>query len=480
VTLRKEPDMLCYKSASELLALIANKDLSVEEVLLAHLEQIERTNPKVNAICTLVADQAIDQARDLDRRLAQGGEPGALFGLPIAIKDLNLTKGIRTTFGSPIYKDFVPGTDELFVERIKAAGALVIGKTNTPEFGAGSQTFNTLFGATRNPYDLGRTAGGSSGGAGAALACGMIPIADGSDLGGSVRNPANFNNVVGLRPSPGRIPRYPHEDAWDTMSVVGPMARSVADVALLLSVMAGEDPRDPVSISGATAQFDETSGCDCSALRVAWSKNLGQFPVQQAVLEVLDGAVAGISDLGCSVEEDHPDFSGAGEIFQTLRAASFAAGHHQDLADHRHLIKDSVIWNTERGLELSALDVSMAQQQRTRLYHRVRRFFERYNFLLLPVSQVVPFSIDTEWVEEIEGVKMTSYIDWMKSCSFITLTAHPAISVPCGFTGDGLPVGIQVVGKYRGEQELLRFAHALEQHLRRLDDSISGPPKLAL
>lgn len=471
--------MICFKSAVELTALIAAKELGVQEVLLAHLEQIDRVNPQVNAICTLAADQAMDKARKMDGLLANGRDPGPLFGLPIAIKDLNATKGIRTTYGSPIYKDFVPDFDELFVERLKAAGALVIGKTNTPEFGAGSQTFNPLFGVTRNPHNLDRTSGGSSGGAAAALACGMIPIADGSDLGGSVRNPASFNSVVGLRPSPGRVPRYPCDNAWGTMSVVGPMARSVRDVGLLLSVMAGEDRRDPLSFSGVDARFEDVSGGDFQHARLAWSSDLGQFMVERAVIDVLEGVLPRISDLGCTVEENHPDFAGAGDVFQTLRAGIFAASHHQDLAGHRDLIKDTVIWNVEQGLKLSALDVSLAQKARTDLFHRVREFFESYDFLLLPVSQVTPFSVEVEWIEEIEGVKMNSYIDWMESCSLITVTAHPSISLPCGFTPDGLPVGIQIVGKYRGERELLRFASVLEHHLGTLDNRLHAPPKVA-
>jgi amidase len=471
--------MICFKSAVELAALLAAKELGVQEVLLAHLEQIDRVNPQVNAICTLAADQAMDKARKMDGLPANGRDPGPLFGLPIAIKDLNATKGIRTTYGSPIYKDFVPDFDELFVERLKAAGALVIGKTNTPEFGAGSQTFNPVFGVTRNPYNLDRTSGGSSGGAAAALACGMIPIADGSDLGGSVRNPASFNSVVGLRPSPGRVPRYPCDNAWGTMSVVGPMARSVRDVGLLLSVMAGEDPRDPVSFSSVDARFDDVSGGDFKHARLAWSSDLGQFMVERAVIEVLEGVLPRISDLGCTVEENHPDFAGAGDVFQTLRAGIFAASHHHDLAGHRDLIKDTVIWNIEQGLKLSALDVSLAQKARTELFHRVREFFESYDFLLLPVSQVTPFSVDLEWIEEIEGVKMNSYIDWMESCSLITVTAHPSMSLPCGFTPDGLPVGIQIVGKYRGERELLQFASVLEHHLGTLDNRLHTPPKVA-
>jgi amidase len=460
--------------------LVAGRELSVDELLSAHLEQIARANPKINAICTLAADQARDQARVMDQRLSRGEQPGPLCGLPMAIKDLNPTRGIRTTQGSPIYKDCVPDSDELFVERLRAAGALIIGKTNTPEFGAGSQTFNSMFGATRNPYDLDRTPGGSSGGAAAALASGMIPLADGSDLGGSVRNPASFCNVVGLRPSPGRIPLYPNERAWGSLSVVGPMARSVDDVALLLSVMSGDDPRDPISFSGADSRFEDLSGADFESARVAWSPDLGEFVVERAVLDILEGALPRISDIGCIVEEAHPDFTGAGDIFHTLRADIFAAGHHQDLASHRELMKDTVIWNVEQGLKLSALDVSQAQRARTRLFHRVREFFNEYDFLLLPVAQVTPFPVEMEWITEIEGVAMETYIDWMKSCSLITLTAHPAISLPCGFTPGGLPVGIQIVGRYRGERQLLQFAQVLEKHLKSVDSSIARPPPVAI
>lgn len=471
--------MLCFESASKMTALIAARELGVEELLLAHLEQIQRVNPKVNAICTLAADQAVDQARAMDKHLARGGQPGPLCGLPVAVKDLSPTLGIRTTFGSPIFEDFVPDFDELFVQRLKSAGALIIGKTNTPEFGAGSQTFNAVFGATRNPYDLARTPGGSSGGAAAALACGMIPLADGSDLGGSVRNPANFNNIVGLRPTPGRVPRYPRGDAWASLSVVGPMARSVEDAALMLSVMAGEDSRDPISFSSSGVRFDDLSDAELSNTRLAWSPDLGEFVVERAVLDVLEGVLPRFADLGCSLEQSHPDFNGAGEVFHVLRADAFAADHHEDLARHRGFLKDTVIWNVEQGLCLSAQEVSLARQARTSLYHRVRRFFDDYDFLLLPVSQVTPFPIEIEWVTEIEGVKMDTYIDWMKSCSLITLTAHPSISLPCGFTPGGLPVGIQIVGRYRGERELLQFAYAVEQHLRSVDAGIKRVPAIA-
>lgn len=443
--------------------MISSREISVQELVSLHLQQIERVNPEVNAICTLVTESAMNQSKAMDQALAQGQRPGLLQGLPIAIKDLTLTKGIRTTFGSPIYKDFVPDTDALFVERLKAAGAIIIGKTNTPEFGAGSHTFNSVFGATHNAYNLTKTAGGSSGGAAVALACGMVPIADGSDLGGSVRNPANFNSVVGLRPSPGRIPRYPRSDAWNTLSVIGPMARCVGDVALMLSAMSGADRRDPTSFSQQPGHFHDDLKAEFGGTRVAWSRDLGLFPVQQTVIEVIESVLSKFEDMGCVVDQAHPDFSGADDIFQTLRAHMYASDHSEELAKHRQRMKDTVVWNIEQGLKLSAQQISRAQSQRTALYHRVREFLDCYAFLLLPVSQVIPFPIEQEWVREIEGIDMKTYIDWMKSCWYITLVELPAISVPCGFTPDGLPVGIQIVGSYRSERQLLRFAHAFEQ-----------------
>lgn len=468
--------MLCFKSARELVALIAKRKISVQEVMAAHLEQIDQINPKINAICTLAADEAMLRAKSMDEELGRGAGRGLLQGLPIAIKDLHETKGMRTTYGSPIYRNHIPRYDTLAVERLKAAGAIVIGKTNTPEFGAGSQTFNPVFGITRNPYDLTKTSGGSSGGAGAALASGMIPIADGSDLGGSVRNPAGFNNVVGLRPSPGCIPVYPRSLAWDTLSVLGPMARCVGDVALLLSVMAGVDGRDPVSYPTSPPRFHDQLNADFRGACLAWSQNLGEFPVQRTVADVLQSALPRLADLDCVLEEAHPDFSGAAEIFHTLRAYSFAADHAKDIRQHRALMKDTVVWNVEEGLKLSALDVSTAQTRRTALYQRVREFFNDYDFLLLPVSQVAPFDVETAWVKEIDGTLMHTYIDWMKSCSLITLTEHPAISVPCGFTPQGLPVGLQIVGSHRSEHRLLQFAYAVEQLLQ----PVFTPPRIAL
>jgi amidase len=455
---------LCFKDAVELARMIRDKEVSAAEVMTAFLAQINRVNPKVNAICTFIGEEAaLRAAKEADERLARGQAPGPLHGLPHAVKDLAATAGIRTTLGSPIYKDFTPAEDALIVQRIKAGGAIVIGKTNTPEFGAGSHTFNPIFGATRNPYDLTKSSGGSSGGAAAALACGMLPLADGSDLGGSLRNPAAFCNVVGFRPSPGRVPVYPSENAWDTLAVLGPMARSVADAALLLSTLAGPDPRAPISIPEPGEKFSRPLDRDFRNVRIAWSRNLGRYPVQPAINEVCDKSRPVFAALGCQVEDGEPDLRDADDIFQTLRAWSFAQSRSQDLERHRDLIKDTVIWNIEQGLKLSGADVSRAELKRTLLYHRVREFMERYEFLVLPVTQVAPFPVEIDWVKEIDGVKMETYIDWMASCYTITVTGLPAISVPCGFTKEGLPIGLQIVGRHRRDFDVLQLAYAFEQ-----------------
>ena len=454
---------LCFQTAHHMLDLIQRRELSISELLDIHLEQIERVNPSINAIPTLDAEGARKEAAAADRRLAAGGEMRPLEGLPIAVKDLTPTKGMRTTLGSPIYADFVPEFDALFVKRMRAAGAIIIGKTNVPEFGAGSHTFNPVFGPTRNPYDQTKTAGGSSGGGAAALASGMIPLADGSDLGGSVRNPPNFNNVVGLRPSPGRIPRVPNLNPWETMPVVGPMARTVADTALLLSVLAGPDKRDPISIEEDPTRFRQPLTRDPSGIRIAWSRNLDLFPVEPVVTAVLEDAISVFADLGCQISEDHPDLTGAADIFQTLRAHSFASLLQHDLEKHRDKMKDTVIWNAEKGLKQSGLQIANAQKERAVIFQRMITFFEKYDFLVMPVSQVVPFPLETDWVREINGQPMETYIDWMESCSVITATEHPAISVPAGFTPDGLPVGIQIVAPFRREFELLQIANLFEQ-----------------
>jgi amidase len=454
---------LCFKSAVELARLVREREVSAREVLEAHLRQIERVNPRVNAVVTLVADSAREQADRADEAQRRGAAVGPLHGLPIAIKDLVETKGIRTTFGSRIYRDYVPDADELLVERVKAAGAIVVGKTNTPEFGAGSQTFNEVFGETRNPWDVTKTCGGSSGGGAVALACRMLPIADGSDMGGSLRNPPSFCNVFGLRPSPGRVPDWPSSQPWQTLSVPGPMARSAEDAALLLSVLAGPDPRAPLALDEPGDVFRGPLERSFRGVRVAWSRNLGRLPVEPRVSAVCDAARGAFADLGCAVEDAEPDFRDADEVFQTLRAWQFAAAHEEHLRTHRELLKDTIVWNAEQGLHLSGLDVARAEEKRGALYERVRRFLERYEFLLLPVSQVAPFPVEVRWVKEVAGVPMKTYIDWMASCYRITLTGLPAASVPAGFTPEGLPVGLQIVGRHHGDLDVLRLAHAFER-----------------
>jgi amidase len=442
---------------------IRTGELPAREVVSAHLKQIERVNPKVNAIVTLIADQALEQARRADEDLSRGVSRGPLHGLPIAHKDLQPTHGVRTTFGSRIYQDFVPPADSLLVERVRQAGAILVGKTNTPEFGAGSQTFNEVFGATLNPYDLTKTCGGSSGGAAVAVACRMLPIADGSDLGASLRNPANFCNVVGFRTSPGRVPIWPSLLGWSSLSVEGPLARTVEDVAFFLSALAGPDARSPISIDEPGSRFAAPLERDFQGVRVAWWKDLGGLPFEPCVREVVNAQRRVFESLGCIVEEAEPDFSGADETFKTLR---FWRSYLTSLArpqDSLHLVKDTIRWEVECGGKLTAAEVGAAEMKRTELYHRVRRFLERYEFFVLPVNQTAPFDISLPYPAEIAGVKMATYIDWMKSCYYISLVGNPAISVPCGFTAEGLPVGLQIMGRHHDDFGVLQMAYTFEK-----------------
>ena len=454
---------LVFRDARQLAAQLRGRGLSAVEVMRAFLAQIERLNPRVNAIVSLRPQaELLAEAEAADRRLAAGDAAGALHGLPMAIKDLSLTRGIRTTFGSLLYRDFVPTSDDLYVERCRRAGAIIIGKTNTPEFGAGSQTFNAVFGATRNPYDLDKTCGGSSGGAAAALACGMLPLADGTDLGGSLRNPASFCNVVGFRPSPGRVPRL-NARAGDTLGVHGPMARNVDDLALLLSIMAGPDSRDAASLAEPGATFRHSLERDFTGTRIAWSEALGRYPVEPIVTRVCNTARAVLAELGCEVADAEPDLDGVDEVFQTLRAAGYAATHGRDLQRHRASFKDTVVWNIERGLALTPEDVLRATAHKAVLEQRVAAFFSRYDFLILPVVQVAPFPVETEWVKTIAGVAMQTYVDWMATCYAVSCMGVPAVAVPCGFTPEGLPVGLQIVGARNRDFAVLQLARAFEQ-----------------
>jgi amidase len=454
---------ICFQTATEMAANIRAGHLSAREVMQAHLAQIENINPQVNAIVTLHAEQAMEAARAADEAQARGEPLGPLHGLPVAHKDLMLTKGMRTTFGSKVHEHFVPTRSALVVERQQQAGAISIGKTNTPEYGAGAQTFNAVFGATRNPYDLSKTCGGSSGGSAVALATGMVALADGTDMGGSLRCPASFNNVVGLRPSVGRVPDVPALGGWGNLSVCGPMARTVEDVALYLSVMAGPSPRDPMSMSEDGARFRAPLARDFKGVRVAWSSDIGGLPVDKRVTRALDAQRHVFEQFGCRVEETCPDLRDAQEIFMTLRAYVFELQLGAVMDQHPGVLKDAVVWNIEAGRKLNGTQLARAEKLRTALFERMHRFMQTYDFIVFPVNQVPPFPIEQQYVTEIDGVKMDSYIDWMRSCFLVTSTTHPAISVPCGFTEEGLPVGMQIVGRHRGEFELLQIAHAFEQ-----------------
>ncbi len=453
---------LIDRSAVELAGMIRSREVSARELLAASLARIERTNPRLNAIITLVPEMATEWAAAADERTASGAALGPLHGLPIAHKDLVMTAGIRTTEGSPLLVDFVPTEDDLIVQRLRSAGAITIGKTNTPELGAGSQTFNPVFGATRNPYDLGRTCGGSSGGAAVALAAGMIPIADGSDMGGSLRNPASFCNVVGLRPSAGRVPSWPNSTPWSALSTSGAMARSVDDLALQMQAIAGPDARVPISLPEPGSIFSELAEIDVAGMRVAWTPDLG-LPVDPAVRVALAEVPDRLETLGCAVTEARPDLTDAREIFQVLRAWQFeiSAGAMYDRG-RRHM-KDTIRWNIEEARRRSLVDHARATAAHAALIESTRRFFDHYDVLALPTSQVVPFDIDLDWPREVEGVPMETYIDWMRSCCDISTTGCPAISMPAAFTPEGLPVGVQFVGRPGGDVDLLRFARVWER-----------------
>ncbi len=454
---------LCDLPATVLARMLRDRAVSAREVLDAHLRRIEAVNPSVNAIVTLVPELAIARAAELDDAAAKGEPLGPLHGLPIAHKDLVATAGIRTTAGSPVFADAVPEEDDLLVERVRAAGAILLGKTNTPEFGAGSQTFNPVFGPTRNPHNPTKTSGGSSGGAAAALATGMIPIADGSDLGGSLRNPASFCGVVGFRPSPGRVPSWPTSNAWQDLTVDGPMGRSVEDAALLLAALAGPDLRVPISLPEPGQAFAPPLDADLGAPVVAWAPTAGDtMPFDPAVPAIVDASRPVFEALGCRTEEAFPDLSDAREIFFTLRAHGYAADLGELLAEHRDEIKPTVVWNIEEGLKLTRADLERAVRLRTDLGARVADFFQRYDYLVMPVSQVPPFDVELEYPTEVAGVRMPTYLDWMESCWCITVTGGPAISVPCGTTAEGLPVGVQIVGRRGNDLGVLRLAHAFE------------------
>lgn len=458
---------LCANDAVTLAGLLRRKEISARDVIAAHIRRIEEVNPAVNAVVTPTFDQAMDKAARADETLAAGQPTGLLHALPVAHKDLVETAGVRTTYGSLVFAGHVPDFDALVVSRMAGAGAISLGKTNTPEFGAGSHTVNKVFGATRNPYDLGRSAGGSSGGAAAALAARMVALADGSDLGGSLRNPASFCNVVGLRPSPGRVPSWPVDDVADWMGVEGPMGRSVADVALLLTVLSGPDPRVPLSLDApppalsGPQEIGALLDADLHGLRVGWSPDLG-LPVERDVRAVLAPARQVLADLGCEVVDAAPDLSGADEGFRIWRALRYATAFGPLAERHAAELGANVAWNVKRGLELTAADLSRATQLLARLAARISDYFAGIDVLACPATQVAAFDVELDWVHEIDGIELHTYLDWMASAYLISATGLPAVSVPAGFTPAGLPVGLQLVGRRRADWPLLRLARAFE------------------
>ena len=453
-----------FASARELARQIRSRHVSCREVMSAFLAQIARLNPQLNAIVAKLDDDVcLALADTADAALGAGVSIGPLHGLPTAFKDLEAAVGFPQSKGSPLFRTVMPEADSVLVERIRRAGAIPIGKTNVPEFGMGSQTYNTVYGTTLNPYDRTKTAGGSSGGAAVALAAGMLPIADGGDLGGSLRNPANFNNIVALRPSVGLVPVAPSPIPFLGVSTKGAMARSVADVAFGLSAIAGADARDPQSWESDPQSFAAPLDRDWRGTRVAWAIDLGGLPLDRRVRKVLEVQRQTFEDLGCIVEDACPDFGNVNEIFLTLRTWASWTTYKDLLAQHRSQFKPDAVWDIESGAHLTGEEIGRALVQQGQLMEQVRAFHEKYRFLVCAVNQVPPFDASEPWPSSIDGVKMENYVAWMKTAYWISTTCCPAISVPAGFTGDGLPVGIQIVGRYRRDFDVLRIAHAFEQ-----------------
>ena len=457
-------DDVCFMRAVDIVQAIRSKKLSAREVMQAHVKQIHRVNDQVNAIVTMVEEeQLMAQASAADEALAQGKWLGPLHGLPVAVKDLHETKGIRTTYGSPLQKNNVPDFDCRIVQREKEAGAIILGKTNVPELGLGSQTFNPVFGATRNPYDPTKTCGGSTGGGAVTVACGMAPLADGSDMGGSLRNPPNFCNMVGIRTSPGRVPNVPSKLGWFTLSVPGPVARNVTDCAYFLSVLAGYDYHSPISIDQTGAQFAQPLGArSFKGVRVAMFKDMG-LPWDPEVKTAVQAQRKVFESLGCIVEDAEPDFSDANEAFLAWRHWSVELSYGDLLATHGDQLNEYVHWHVEEGRKLAGPYLSRIEARRTALYQRLCNFKGEYEFFILPVNQVLPFDVNTHYPTEIAGVKMENYLAWMKSAYYISAAGNPAMSVPCAFSSTGLPIGMQIVGRHHDDWGVLQLGYAFEQ-----------------
>lgn len=454
-------------SALALSAAIAERRLDCRTVMAAYLARIETINPLLNAIVSLrPAEALLAEAEEADRALAAGERHGWLHGVPFAVKDLSEARGIACTFGSANYADFVPDYDDIHVGRIRAAGAIVIGKTNAPEMGLGSHSYNPVFGVTRNPYDRTKSAGGSSGGAAAGLAARILPVADGSDMMGSLRNPAAFNNVVGFRPSFGRVPSLNTELFLGQLAVNGPMGRSVADVAALLATQAGHDPRDPLSLGDEDLSPDGTA--DLSGARIGWLGDFdGYLPFEPGVLALCRASLDVFRGLGCTVEDVPPGFDMARlwRIWRTLRHFLVANGQAADHADpaRRARMKPEMIWEIENGRDLSAAEVHAASLGRSDWYRHVAGLFETYDFLVLPAAQVFPFAAEIDWPKTVGGRAMDTYHRWMEVVIGPTLAGLPVAAMPAGFGAEGLPAGIQIIGPARADRAVLAAAMAYER-----------------
>ncbi len=454
---------LIDRTATEIVKLLKSEKISCHDLLDTLEARIGQVDGDINALPTLCFERARKSADDLMAKPV--GERGVLAGLPVPIKDLSEVSGVRTTYGSPIFADFVPETSNIAVQRLEREGGVIYAKSNTPEFGSGGNTFNEVFGPTLNPWDVTRSCAGSSGGAAAALASGTAWVAHGSDTGGSLRNPASFCSVVGLRPTPGRVARTPTRMIDDALGVQGPMARNVSDVALMLDAMTGIDVGDPMSLPKPAEGFVSALRSGKKPKKVAFSRDFGITAVDPEVARICEEAAHQFERAGVIVEEATPDFEDAHEIFQTLRALNYAVSYSNLLKDHRHKLKPEIIWNTEKGLNLSAEDIVNAQQARTKLFHRVTEFFQSYDLLLSPATIVAAYPIEQRYVEECNGHKFDNYVEWLAIAYALTIVSSPAISLPAGFTAENLPIGLQLAGPARGEAQVLKGARVLEEIL---------------
>lgn len=458
-----QSDDLIRSSASDLVAMLRIDAITPHDCLDALEARIAAVDRQMNALPTLCFERA---RRHADALVAKpSAERGLLCGLPVAIKDLTDVAGVRTTYGSPIFADHVPETSDILVQHLEAEGGIVYAKSNTPEFGAGANTFNEVFGTTPNPYDLSKSAAGSSGGSAVALATGTAWLAHGSDMGGSLRNPASFCGIVGMRPTPGRIAATRRWVFDETLGAQGPMARSVEDLALLLDAMTGENPRDPLSKPRPSRSYVSAAASGWKPLRVAYSKDLGITPVDPEVADITRAAAKRLAEAGVEMVEAHPDFSEAHDCFDVLRAQSYVNGMAGLLEHHRDRLKPEVVWNIELGLGLKASDVAKAEHQRAAMLGRAATFFETYDLLLCPATIVPPFPKDERYVKECAGVTFANYYQWLAIAYAITLVGSPALSLPCGFTRTGLPIGLQVVAAANGEATVLAGARLLERIL---------------